>query len=71
MQENIKMDEAIRYMVDQMSPAARIEFAMEMFPAGEKCLDLEGQVVIYTEHYEDIDSNRIKFTDEDERDRTL
>ena len=43
MQENIKMDEAIRYMVDQMSPAARIEFAMEMFPAGEKCLDLEGQ----------------------------
>ena len=37
----------------------------ECFPEAEIALDLEGQVVIYTGHYEPEDCNQIKFTDED------
>ena len=65
MRENISREEAIRYLVEDMSAEARIEFVTMLFPSGEACLDLAGQVVIYTDHYEETDCNRIKFTDED------
>ena len=65
MSEYINDKNAIRHMLEGMSAEAKIEMALEMFPAGEACLDLQGQVVIYTAHYENPDCNEIKFTDED------